>query len=381
MTCCKIQKIMWTPPPDDRDLNNPGFSLPPAANNGQLDLVNKILAEKNVMVDYRDNGFTPLILATEKGYLEIVKALLKAGADPNLQDKYGDTALMSAAGLGLFEIVKSLLQAGADVNIQNSINGSNALIRAVNANNLEIVKTFLKMDGNLKLDIQERYQGYTALMYAVRLGNMETVRALLEAGANPSLLSENGKSAYNMCGYAFSETKEECQDILKDGVKKYYRSLRREETPKIVSSAAPNLPIIPKDVWRDILKRRLQLELCADLSSSANEDLLLTMAQTDFGVPKEVIDTWKLEKTKSELCEIISGLLSIGAMYSENALDYLISKGTIKKKNPIEMDEFVANLKRWSVRESTYDPKTDEWHKKSLNQLIKELEFAKRYYK
>ena len=51
--------------------------------------------------------------AEEKGHDEIVKVLIKAGADVNVKNDDGDTALMRAEEKGHDEIVKILKAAGA----------------------------------------------------------------------------------------------------------------------------------------------------------------------------------------------------------------------------------------------------------------------------
>ena len=45
--------------------------------------------------------------------------LLKAGADPNIQNEWGTTALMMASRYGYKECVFELLKAGANPNIQD----------------------------------------------------------------------------------------------------------------------------------------------------------------------------------------------------------------------------------------------------------------------
>ena len=58
-------------------------------------------------------------VADPKTSVEEVRALIRAGADVNVGDKYGQTALRRAVFGGHMEIVKLLLDAGADVHAAN----------------------------------------------------------------------------------------------------------------------------------------------------------------------------------------------------------------------------------------------------------------------
>lgn len=62
-----------------------------------------------------DNGTTALMIACQERKHSLVKLLLQAGANPNLQDRIGRTALMFAAENGDLPIIKALLDAGADI--------------------------------------------------------------------------------------------------------------------------------------------------------------------------------------------------------------------------------------------------------------------------
>lgn len=72
------------------------------------------------------NGFTPLMLASEKGAADLVTLLLSQGAKPNLGNGGGYTPLMVAAGQGKAKVVELLLVAGANPNAKSE-GGSSAL--------------------------------------------------------------------------------------------------------------------------------------------------------------------------------------------------------------------------------------------------------------
>jgi ankyrin repeat protein len=55
-----------------------------------------------------NNGTTPLIAASLRGRTEPVRALLAAGADPQIKDNTGKTALMYAEAEGHADIVQML---------------------------------------------------------------------------------------------------------------------------------------------------------------------------------------------------------------------------------------------------------------------------------
>ncbi len=65
----------------------------------------------------KHEGATAIMLASMQGYSECVKALIAAKADLNIKDMDGYTALMVAAQDGQTEIVRLLLAAKAEVNI------------------------------------------------------------------------------------------------------------------------------------------------------------------------------------------------------------------------------------------------------------------------
>ena len=67
-----------------------------------------------------ENGETCLMMACEKGSVEIVRILLDEGADPNVSDKNGVTPLMICCRRGQDRIVPLLLRKGVQVDLMNN---------------------------------------------------------------------------------------------------------------------------------------------------------------------------------------------------------------------------------------------------------------------
>jgi ankyrin repeat protein len=61
-----------------------------------------------------------LIIATTESSLDVVKALLEKGANPNAKGLHGETALNYAAMNAMIDRAKLLLEHGADPNIRDS---------------------------------------------------------------------------------------------------------------------------------------------------------------------------------------------------------------------------------------------------------------------
>ena len=65
-------------------------------------------------------GETPLHYAAMNGYVDSINVLLEAGADVDAREGFiGNTPLHNAASCGHEEICKTLIRAGADLNARN----------------------------------------------------------------------------------------------------------------------------------------------------------------------------------------------------------------------------------------------------------------------
>jgi len=93
-----------------------------SARNGQLNIL-KLLLRSGVQVNLiaEDRGSTALFDSAIEKNVDMVKALIEAGADVNIQSKDGQTALVVVVGIGNEEIAEILVKAGADPDIKDAL--------------------------------------------------------------------------------------------------------------------------------------------------------------------------------------------------------------------------------------------------------------------
>ncbi len=125
-----------------------------AARTGQVDMIRELVRE-GADPDLRDdgpNGWAPLHHAVHKGQLEAVRALLAAGAhvDAGASRSNGITPLMLACAQGEPEIVDTLLAAGADPHATQR-GKETVLTYAVTSGNRRVIQELLRKAPDLRL--------------------------------------------------------------------------------------------------------------------------------------------------------------------------------------------------------------------------------------
>ncbi|XP_012582826.1 PREDICTED: kinase D-interacting substrate of 220 kDa [Condylura cristata] len=185
----------------------------------------KALLEKCKDVDERnESGQTPLMIAAEQGSLEIVKELVKSGANCNLEDLDNWTALLSASKEGHVHVVEELLRCGADLE-HRDMGGWTALMWACYKGRTDVVELLLSHGANpsvtglygvypiiwaagrghadivhlllqngAKVNCSDKY-GTTPLVWAARKGHLECVKHLLAMGADVDQEGANSMTA------------------------------------------------------------------------------------------------------------------------------------------------------------------------------------------
>ena len=104
-------------------------------------------------------------------------ALLYAGADPNVEDRYGQTLLHEAARAGHADIVRILLELGADPNVEDRY-GTAPLRVAAMTGHVDIAKLLVEHGADLNA---KDNAGWTPLRVAVSNGHAVIARLLREA--------------------------------------------------------------------------------------------------------------------------------------------------------------------------------------------------------
>ncbi len=137
------------------------------------------------------NHTTPLLIALLNGQVGIATELLNRGADPNAADDYHRAALFAAIDLRNFnhekygdlptdgrdplELIKALLKKGADPNLKTDT---------------------VPVHGLMQFDASwVNFDGETPFVRAALSGDIEVMRLLLESGADPNIATVQGSTA------------------------------------------------------------------------------------------------------------------------------------------------------------------------------------------
>jgi hypothetical protein len=140
----------------------------------------KFLSEPGtVIINTRDGttGETALHIVIQRRDSTWLGYLLQKGANPNLADKKGTTPLMLATQLGYVDGIDWLVRKKVVVD-QTNRSGETALILAVQLRNPEAVRALLKAGANP--DKTDSRAGYSARDYAKQDGRASAIATIIE---------------------------------------------------------------------------------------------------------------------------------------------------------------------------------------------------------
>jgi hypothetical protein len=167
-------------------------------------LLLKDIAIKEILDSTDSEGHTALYyLASDDHYLNLVQLLLSLSADVNAQDpNTGWTALSHASAFGSEEIVRLLLRGGAEINCADKDKWT-ALHQAIYSRQASVVKILL--ENEIDTSIRTEDTGETALHQAARNGYEEVVQLLLDYNADITATTTKDETPLQLAARAQGE--------------------------------------------------------------------------------------------------------------------------------------------------------------------------------
>ena len=239
---------------------------------GRLEVIHPLLNAGAHLNRANNTGATPLFVPVHNNKLEVVKALLKAGAKTEIAYQK-ETPLFAAVKNGQIEIVKELLDAGADVFFCKE-DGVTPLHVAAQNGNIAIVKMLLEADARvdslsqdgitpLRLAAKNGHAEVANLLYAKTLELNETLKTPLDRKPTSMKMQKSGKMVYSRSNNAevpgsFIEVlpgKEKYFEYLKGALEEYKKSRENgdvqdeKEIGKFPSTGTYTLEVTPEAVY------------------------------------------------------------------------------------------------------------------------------------
>jgi ankyrin repeat protein/beta-lactamase regulating signal transducer with metallopeptidase domain len=182
--------------------NSPGnTALHCAAMHGNSELI-KLLLDKGADINAKGvRGFSPLMAALSSSGRQdrngpSILLLIDRGADVNASAEDGNTTLSLAVSQGLIDVVRALLAKGADPNKKTSSrfgNSNGALLDLLGSGfrrEVDVEMAMLLIDKGADVNATQQ-NGKTPLILATEARQIDIVRALLAKGADPNKASNN----------------------------------------------------------------------------------------------------------------------------------------------------------------------------------------------
>ncbi|XP_064781525.1 ankyrin repeat domain-containing protein 6-like isoform X6 [Oncorhynchus masou masou] len=164
-----------------------------ASHKGQADNVVQLI-NKGAKVAVTKYGRSPLHLASYKGHIEVLRILLKAGCDLDIQDDGEQTALHRAAVVGNSDVISALIQEGCALDRQDK-DGNTALHEVSWHGNSQSVKLLVKAGANVHA---KNKAGNTALHLACQNGHAQSSKVLLLGGSRPDSKNHVGDTCLHV---------------------------------------------------------------------------------------------------------------------------------------------------------------------------------------
>lgn len=180
-----------------------------AASLGKSEILDKVLKMPGIakLINQRlQSGWSALELAVDRGHLECIAILLKAGAEINTVDVDGNSPLHVAAKRNNLKVVQELIAKGASSDIRNKWS-QGPFELAIDADNLEVAQFLFYRIKAPTID-----QQVWLFNLAADKGDIPLLEKMLTA--NPSLITSKSKQGLDALDWAIFRGQEATVDFL-----------------------------------------------------------------------------------------------------------------------------------------------------------------------
>jgi ankyrin repeat protein len=163
------------------------------------------MMDNKVNINTQDkNGLTQLHIAVDNDFIKVVVLLLKAGANPNIEDSYGNSPFLYAARNSNIEMMNLLIDTGKlELNFLDNNKPSPLYFASYYGHNNIVDRLITGDHSGDKMDINHQDKnGYTQLHLAVKNGHLKVIATLLKAGADPNITNVNKLSPFDLAKQA-----------------------------------------------------------------------------------------------------------------------------------------------------------------------------------
>ncbi|XP_078159876.1 ankyrin repeat-containing protein ITN1-like [Carex rostrata] len=287
-----------------------------AVEKGFHDIVLELLkySDKNSLTRKNRSGYDVFHMACREGHHEIVRALLDH--DLSLSSTLGPsnvTPLISAATRGHLEVVNLLLARDAGSAQLSKLNGKNALHFAARQGHVEIAKALLTQDPQLARRTDKK--GQTALHMAVKGTSPEVVKALVEADGAIVMLPD--RAGYTALHIATRKKRAEIVSELLLLPDMHINALTRDH--KTAYDIAESLPLSEESTEiKDILARNGAVR--ANDLNQPRDELRKTVTEIKNDVHTQLEQTRKTNKNVSGIAKELRKLHREGINNATNSV-------------------------------------------------------------
>jgi ankyrin repeat protein len=170
-----------------------------AVKNGDLQMIQYFVEQKQADIEARDRrGYTPLIVAASKGYLELCQYLIEKRANVNARNEHRYTPLFCAAKNGHLRVCQCLVSSGANINSSTRF-GLTAFSEAAVKGHVQVCRYLIDQGA----DFTGKYQyahGHETLIFLVSAkGHLDICQLLIDNGIDIHQRNEHGITPLLFC--------------------------------------------------------------------------------------------------------------------------------------------------------------------------------------